>query len=85
MAQFGPQRIILVGFDMRLDLGLHWHGRHDRVGTQWLNNPTDPVIIRWRKVMNNAAPVLSEMGIEVLNVSPVSALTAYPIVDATCL
>mgnify|MGYP002145968013 CR=1 FL=1 len=28
--QFGCTRIILVGYDMRLDKGLHWHGAHPK-------------------------------------------------------
>jgi hypothetical protein len=33
--QFGARRVILVGFDLNLAGGVHWHGRTPR-----LNNPT---------------------------------------------
>ncbi len=73
-AQFGAKRIALIGYDMRLDLGIHWHGRHP----QGLNNPSEHNIARWRRSVDAAAPVLDALGIEVINCSPVSALTAYP-------
>lgn len=76
-AHFGTKRIILVGFDMRVDLGVHWHGDH-RAG---LNNPTPSSVERWRWILDRAAPDLAERGIEVVNASPVSALTAYPKID----
>jgi hypothetical protein len=74
--QFGATRIVLVGFDMRLDRGLHWHGRHP----QGLNNPHEPSIMAWRRALDAAAPTFAALGITVLNASPVSALTAYPVV-----
>lgn len=75
--QFGAKRIILVGFDMRLDLGVHWHGPHGK----GLNNPRDILFASWRDALNGAAASLAGLGVEILNASPVSALTAYPIVD----
>lgn len=76
-AQFRPRRIVLVGYDMRIDLGVHWHGRHR--GS--LNNPGQSTVITWRIALDGVAGDLAALGIEVLNASPVSALTAYPIVD----
>lgn len=72
-AQFGCKRIILVGFDLRLDKGVHWHGRHSK-----MNNPTPRNVERWRRAIDDAAPVLKQHGIEVLNCSPISALKNYP-------
>jgi hypothetical protein len=74
--QFGAKRIVLVGFDMRLDKGLHWHGAH-----AGLHNPNDRNVARWRRVIDGAAPTLKALGVEVLNASPISALQAYPKVD----
>jgi len=71
--QFGTKRIVLVGYDMRIDLGFHWHGRHP----DGMNNPRAAGIAVWRKVLDRNATRLSLMGVEVLNASPVSALTAY--------
>lgn len=75
--QFGCKRIVLVGFDMRLDRGVHWHGRHP----QGLNNPSDNLLVHWRRAFHKAAGTLADLGIEVLNASPVSTLTAFPIVS----
>jgi hypothetical protein len=72
--QFGVRALILVGFDMRLDRGLHWHGRHPR----GLNNPTEGTVARWRRVVDGAAPRLAELGVTVINTSTISALGAYP-------
>lgn len=68
-----PEKIILVGFDMRLDLGIHWHGRHKE-----LNNPVTGNVERWRRVIDDASETIAALGIRALNVSPVSALQAYP-------
>jgi hypothetical protein len=75
--QFGATRIVLVGYDMRVDQGFHWHGRHP----QGMNNPTPEGIARWARVFDQAAGFLRLIGVEVLNASASSALTAYPKVD----
>tara|TARA_R100001244_G_scaffold47793_2_gene42607 strand:- start:2216 stop:2557 length:342 start_codon:yes stop_codon:yes gene_type:complete len=72
--QFGADRIVLVGYDMRVDRGTHWHGQHP----QGMNNPSEKNVVRWRNAVDDAAPMLAGLGIEVLNASPISALTAYP-------
>lgn len=73
-AQFHVKRIVLVGFDMRLDRGLHWHGKHP----PGMNNPAQKQIDNWRKAVDGIAPEFTTLGIDVINASPVSALTAYP-------
>lgn len=74
-AQFGPpKKIILVGFDMTLDGGIHWHGKHPK----GLNNPQPQHVHRWREVLDAAAPTLSSIGVTVVNASMISALKAYP-------
>ncbi|WP_090229681.1 hypothetical protein [Filomicrobium insigne] len=70
--QFGAKRVVLVGYDMRIDRGVHWHGRHIRMG-----NPTESAIRRWRQCLDAVAPRLASLGVDVLNASPISALTAY--------
>jgi hypothetical protein len=75
--QFGARRVVLVGYDMRVDLGVHWHGKHPK----GMNNPSDVNTRRWRQVLDAQAPLLRDMGVEVLNASPVSALEAYPKVN----
>jgi hypothetical protein len=73
--QFGARKIALVGFDMRVDLGLHWHGQHPGR----LNNPTAKATEKWRARLDRQAPRLAEAGIEVVNCSAVSTLRAYPV------
>ena len=70
---FGARRIALVGFDMTLDRGVHWHGRHQR----GLKNPTETVVALWRKRLDAVAESIARAGAEVINASPHSALTAY--------
>jgi hypothetical protein len=72
--QCGARRIALVGYDMCLDRGTHWHGRHE----QGLNNPGPGNIRRWRQILDAQAPTLDAAGVQVFNCSPVSALEAYP-------
>lgn len=71
-AQFGATDIALVGFDARVDNGVHWHGNHERTG-----NPTRWTAAIWAANLDAAASVLAGRGIRVVNCSPVSALTAY--------
>lgn len=71
--QFGASRIVLVGFDMSIMKGSHWHGRH----APGLNNPKQASVDKWRAQLDAQAPVLERIGIEVLNSSPHSALSAY--------
>lgn len=77
VAQFAPRRIVMVGFDMRLDRGVHWHGRHP----PGLNNPRELSVMQWRRRIDAVAGTFAALGIEVLNASPVSTLQAYPIVS----
>lgn len=72
--QFGAARIVMVGFDMRIDCGLHWHGPHP----DGMNNPSLRRCERWRRALDNVAPTLEAAGVEVFNTSPISTLTAYP-------
>jgi hypothetical protein len=75
--QFGSPEVYLVGFDMRCDRGLHWHGRHPR----GMNNPAEHLMSNWRRALDDAAGRLTELGVRVYNCSPVSWLTAYPYRD----
>lgn len=73
-AHFKPSRIILVGFDMSIDKGLHWHGSH----SYGLHNPKIQHIHRWRRCTDNAYHALSRMGVGCFNTSMDSALTVWP-------
>ena len=72
--QFMAAKIILVGFDMRVDLGLHWHGKHP----SGMNNPSARNADRWRRCVDAAAEVIAALGVTVVNASPISALQNYP-------
>lgn len=72
--QFGASRLALVGFDYGLAGGVHWHGRHPAR----LNNPSAANLARWARTLDGQAPVIAGLGVEVVNCSPVSALTAFP-------
>lgn len=71
--QMGVYRVLLVGYDMRVDLGTHWHGDHP----SGLNNPTQAHADRWRAKIDAAAREIKLQGVEVLNCSEVSALRNY--------
>jgi sugar phosphate isomerase/epimerase len=71
--QFGARKIVLVGFDLNLDQGVHWHGPHPGR----LNNPTRDSLARWARVLDAQAPLLERLGVEVVNASPASALTKF--------
>lgn len=72
--QFGAKKIVLVGYDMRVDRGLHWHPDHPR----GMHNPTARNVERWRRVTDGAAELLRALKIEMINASAVSSLRAYP-------
>jgi hypothetical protein len=73
--QFGAKRIILVGYDMRVDKGEHWHPRHPMPMSN--PHPRDN-LPRWRTAIDGAAGTLIALGIKVINCSDVSLLQAYP-------
>jgi hypothetical protein len=77
--QCGARLLVLVGFDLRIDRGVHWHGKHGR----GLNNPTERNLDRWRGIIDGSAPRLHELGVAVINASEVSALEAFPKLSLT--
>lgn len=74
--QFGVRKIILVGFDMSLDNGVHWHGKYEK--ETGLVNPYPSLVAKWRFAFDGVAEQFKANGVEVVNVSQTSALTAYP-------
>jgi hypothetical protein len=76
LVQFGCKRIALVGFDMALGTrgDVHWHGRHKH----GMSNPAAATVKRWRGMLDGQAKRLKALGVEVVNCSPISALTAFP-------
>jgi hypothetical protein len=72
VAQLQPKVIVLVGFDMTLKWGSHWHGDHPRI------NPTHFSIAGWRNSINKFGPKILARGVEIINCSQVSTLTVFP-------
>lgn len=70
--QFGAKRIVLVGFDMTLEYGVHWH--NDNRG----DAPADPGrVTSWREAMDGCATQFARLGVDVINASAISALRNY--------
>lgn len=75
LAQLAVKGIALIGFDgCTIDNKLHWHGRHEGR----LNNPNNSTFLAWKGWMENAAPRLRELDIEVVNCSMVSTIGCFP-------
>jgi len=72
--QFGAKRLVLVGFDMRVDRGKHFFGSHKYAEAR----PNEQTVKLWQQVLDAQAPLIASRGVEVINCSPVSALRAYP-------
>lgn len=68
------KRIVLLGFDYGLIDGRHHY--HDAYW--WHHKANDQSWGAWAKRFDDAAPLLKERGIEVINASPHSAVTAFP-------
>lgn len=69
---WGCKKIILIGYDMTLDHGLHWHGPHEGMG-----NPTNGTVKRWIRALDGVAGECARLGVEVINTSPISMLVNY--------
>lgn len=69
--QWGARRILLLGLDL---CGEHWHAAHPAP----LKNPRAHTLAKWRRRFDHAADDLRRLGVDVINCSPSSALTAYP-------
>jgi hypothetical protein len=70
---FQCRKIILVGFDMTIKNGLHWHEPYPGV-----ENPTSGKTIRWQRSLDNAAITLNKLGVSVVNCSETSKLNKFP-------
>lgn len=72
-AIWGAKKILLVGYDMCLTNGVHWHKPHG----PGLSNPRELTIERWRQRLDKAAADLERHGVRVINCSMTSALKNY--------
>lgn len=71
--QFGVSGIMLIGFDMSVDRGAHWHGYHP----QPLNNPDGFNIRRWVSALERTTGLLKSMDIQVINCCLESKITTF--------
>jgi hypothetical protein len=74
---FGAKRIVLVGFDMKTDE----EGRANYHEDHATPKPKDPPYGHFMKPFPTIANDAKEMGVEILNAAPGSALTLFPFVD----
>ncbi len=75
---FGVKRIILLGFDMKLDPNRksHWHGMHGYNKKGWA--PPFPRHLKGFEYIDRDA---KELGLEIINASPESAIEQFPKVE----
>jgi hypothetical protein len=74
-AHLGVKRIVLLGFDMRLDPNncSHWHGAHGKVIGKKFKTPFDRHLAGFSDIANDA----TRLGIEIINASPESAISVF--------
>lgn len=72
-----PRRLLLCGYNMQAsnDRDVHWFGQHP------VRTSPSIFLSTFRKYFDSAAPLLQDKGIEVINCTPGSALTTFPIRD----
>ena len=74
MAQMAVKGMALLGFDScGINDQVHWHGRH----ADGLNNPDNSTLLAWKQWLENAAPKLRELNIDMVNCSLVSAVGCF--------
>lgn len=74
--QFGAKRLLLVGFDMKINGQAHWHKDYRGVA-----KPDVARIETWRAALDACAPQFTALGVEVINCTKDSALRMYPIMS----
>jgi hypothetical protein len=86
---FGVKRILLLGYDMRSVNGKYnWHDRHRHEGgphSSWIPRrsrelPEERYKFRFIPAMEQTGKALIRKGVEILNCTTDSALTAFPFV-----
>ena len=76
----GCRKAILIGFDYHTPQA-HWFGQHPGAMNK------NPAMHQWIKHMAAAAPIMAELGYEVVNCTPNSAIQSFPFLgleDALC-
>jgi hypothetical protein len=73
----GANQIVLLGFDMRLDNGVHFHADYP---DGMLNVPPMHIAV-WRRNMWNMSLALAKEGVKVRNATKGSALKCFPMMN----
>lgn len=68
----GASRIVLLGFDMSVKNGIHWHGEHEKS-----SNPDSKKTGRWKRNILEMCKE-SDIDIEIINASRYTELNAFP-------
>lgn len=79
MCQLQVARVALLGFDMDAAAPTHWHGAHWSWGGPGTVSREN--MGKWRAALDAAAPHIARAGVEMVNISPLSALTAFERAD----
>lgn len=72
-----PARILLVGYDMHMGNGVHWHDRH----AGHLHNPGTGEARMWVTEMERIGPRFLAKGVKIVNCTPGSAIKCFPSAD----
>jgi hypothetical protein len=72
----GATRIALLGYDMRLGPNGETHHHPDHVAPS--RNPPAVNLARWAKRFSTMVPALRELGVQVINATPGSAIECFP-------
>lgn len=71
---WGARRVVFLGLDLSTTGGAsHWHGDHVQ---PLRNNPL--TLAHFVRAFKHAAPLLADLGVDVVNASRVTALEAFP-------
>lgn len=75
VVQFGASAVLLIGFDMcESNSKPHWYGRNTATG---MSNPGEHNYRKWRAAFEGSAEIIRTLGIDVVNVSAISALKCF--------
>jgi len=78
-ANAGAERIILLGFDMKMDnTQQHWHDLYGRNAPRNPKKPRHMPFDRHLRGFSDMAKDAKRRGIEIINASPDSAITCFP-------
>jgi hypothetical protein len=71
----GSKRILLIGFDMRINGQAHWHEAYPKGK---LPEPTDHNARQWRNELKETGHRFAKRGTTIINCTPGSALECFP-------